>query len=227
MTNQPPETHRCRRTGRPHRHPRPHPGHPPVAHRTHQLLDERLRQTPADDRPQPRHRRLLPLPRRRLRHHPPAHPARPRAPGSLHWHWPPHSRWQHSQPHGWASSPHSPTSAWTPTSPQWFQGTAWRGCTRPSESPSSGPPPSASSPWPSESTQHRAQLSSQQQEHGCYWWAYSPLSKSGPGKVSKTPLPDGHPPAFRLLPKLTELASSCMPASGSAGPSRSRPRRNP
>jgi Transposase DDE domain len=61
---------------RPQGSPRAHPGRTALARRANPLLDERLRQALPDDRPRRHHRRLLPLPRRRVRHRTRTHPAR-------------------------------------------------------------------------------------------------------------------------------------------------------
>jgi len=53
------------------------PGRWALGDRADELVDERLRQAPPDDRTQRHHRRLLPLPRCRTGRHPPDHPARP------------------------------------------------------------------------------------------------------------------------------------------------------
>ena len=53
------------------------PGRWALGDRADELVDERLRQAAALYRTQRHDRRLLPLPRRRPRHYPSAHPARP------------------------------------------------------------------------------------------------------------------------------------------------------
>src|SRR5439155_21385431 len=60
----------------PTRAPPPPPGRTALARAAKPLLDERLGQAPPDDRPRRHHHRLLPLPRRRVRHRARTHPAR-------------------------------------------------------------------------------------------------------------------------------------------------------
>src|SRR5439155_3234697 len=64
------------RRHRPQGRPSPDPGRLALGRRTGPLLDEWLRQAPPLHREAPPGRRLLPLPRRRPRRPPPAHPAR-------------------------------------------------------------------------------------------------------------------------------------------------------